>query len=120
MKADVKERWVAALRSGKYKQGVGFLTAEDSFCCLGVLCDLALLDGVISDVTVDADKAVVYYDDEAGLPPESVMLWAGLDDANPVVTFLGKRICLSELNDGVGLDDPQPFSIVAAEIEAQL
>ena len=31
-------KWIAALRSGKYKQGKGFLRDEnDNYCCLGVL-----------------------------------------------------------------------------------
>lgn len=33
-------RWVEALRSGEYQQGQGRLRDGDSFCCLGVLCDL--------------------------------------------------------------------------------
>lgn len=33
-------KWVAALRSGEYTQAEGRLRAGDSFCCLGVLCDL--------------------------------------------------------------------------------
>lgn len=41
MDAAVKEKWVEALRSGKYEQGQGYLRrADDSMCCLGVLCDL--------------------------------------------------------------------------------
>lgn len=39
---DVKEKWLEALKSGKYKQG--FNTLEDcstnSFCCIGVLGDI--------------------------------------------------------------------------------
>lgn len=41
MKAVWKKRWLKALRSGEYKQGVGYLKNGDEFCCLGVLCDLA-------------------------------------------------------------------------------
>jgi hypothetical protein len=37
---NLKERWVAALRSGKYRQGWTRLRNGGSFCCLGVLCDL--------------------------------------------------------------------------------
>lgn len=39
---EVKAAWLAALRSGEYRQGRNrLLTVEDrSFCCLGVLCDL--------------------------------------------------------------------------------
>lgn len=40
MKADLKAKWVEALRSGEYKQTQGRLRDSDSFCCLGVLCDL--------------------------------------------------------------------------------
>src|ERR1700722_19140718 len=36
----LKAKWVAALRSGEYKQGDGKLhnRTDDSYCCLGVLC----------------------------------------------------------------------------------
>ena len=36
-----KEMLVAALRSGKYKQGTNRLRDEDAFCCLGVACDIS-------------------------------------------------------------------------------
>ena len=32
--------WVAALRSGNYKQGRGQLRVNDEYCCLGVLCTI--------------------------------------------------------------------------------
>ena len=51
MNADLKARWVAALRSGEYKRGSSTLKralmAGDTFtglyehCCLGVLCEVA-------------------------------------------------------------------------------
>lgn len=34
---------IAALRSGKYKQGTGRLRQDDRYCCLGVACDIANL-----------------------------------------------------------------------------
>lgn len=41
MNPKIKKLWVAALRSGKYKQGRAVLReSHDHFCCLGVLCDL--------------------------------------------------------------------------------
>jgi hypothetical protein len=41
MKAELKQKWVEALRSGKYQQGTGVLrTTDNEYCCLGVLCDL--------------------------------------------------------------------------------
>lgn len=43
----VRAAWVAALRSGEYKQGHGHLgNQERGYCCLGVLCDLAVRAGV--------------------------------------------------------------------------
>lgn len=33
--------WLAALRSGKYKQSGGWLKSPDGYCCLGVLCEIA-------------------------------------------------------------------------------
>ena len=47
MDPELKARWVAALRSGRYKQGIGALcyvgnSGERRFCCLGVLADIAV------------------------------------------------------------------------------
>lgn len=42
MKKEIADRWVAALRSGKYKQGKGELhdKVNNTYCCLGVLCEI--------------------------------------------------------------------------------
>lgn len=41
MDLNLRNRWLDALRSGKYKQGRHFLRNNaDEFCCLGVLCDI--------------------------------------------------------------------------------
>jgi hypothetical protein len=57
MKPEIKERWVAALRSGEYEQGVGYLNIADDgvnrYCCLGVLCD------ILSDDYLDFSKHVI-------------------------------------------------------------
>jgi hypothetical protein len=41
VKKSLKDKWVAALRSGKYEQGRGALN-HNGFCCLGVLCEVAV------------------------------------------------------------------------------
>ena len=41
MDAEIKRKWVEALRSGKYKQGRDQLQNGDTYCCLGVLCVVA-------------------------------------------------------------------------------
>lgn len=41
MNAELKAKWVEALRSGKYKQGRdGLRSTSGQHCCLGVLCDV--------------------------------------------------------------------------------
>lgn len=40
MTAEMKAKWLEALRSGKYKQGRNLLRNGDKYCCLGVLCDI--------------------------------------------------------------------------------
>jgi len=44
MDKQIKKKWLKALRSGKYNQGIGKLRQKadkgDEFCCLGVLCDV--------------------------------------------------------------------------------
>jgi hypothetical protein len=41
MDQEIKTKWVAALRSGNYKQGRYVLRDESGFyCCLGVLCEV--------------------------------------------------------------------------------
>jgi hypothetical protein len=38
----IKEKWVAALRSGEYKQTKGYLRNKKGYCCLGVLTNFRL------------------------------------------------------------------------------
>lgn len=40
MKKTVAKKWVAALRSGEFKQGKAYLRSRGNYCCLGVLCEL--------------------------------------------------------------------------------
>lgn len=44
LKPSFKAKWIAALRSGEYARGCGFLCRTgkkyDYFCCLGVACDI--------------------------------------------------------------------------------
>ena len=48
LKPEIKVRWRAALESQKYLQSKGKLKSVKGFCCLGVLGDLAVEDGVAS------------------------------------------------------------------------
>lgn len=102
MHQDVKNQWVTALRSGEYQQSTGHLRDKEGYCCLGVLCELA--------VEADIIPASVYYDEyhdirefagETQFLPEIVQEWAGLDDKDPYVRVTDViDDSLSNLNDG--------------------
>lgn len=53
MKADIKAKWVAALRSGDFEQGMEVLrtvySSGCSYCCLGVLCEIVEPNGWCDD-----------------------------------------------------------------------
>jgi hypothetical protein len=39
-----QQKWVNALRSGKYEQCKGSLTIDGKYCCLGVACEISSLE----------------------------------------------------------------------------
>lgn len=121
MKPEIKAKWVAALRSGQFNQGMGALRRGDSYCCLGVLCHLAVEEGVIPGPiagTFHPDPGMyVYgadaYEGKAAYLPHDVVVWAGLDSASPRF-----RSPTGELEDLARLNDVgTPFSQIAATIE---
>lgn len=131
MNPDIKKRWVAVLCSGEYQQGkFGLRNGADQYCCLGVLVDLAVKEGVVkwsdkAGIGIDDDPAANYYqvlagaDDPIGgsvLPPQ-VTTWAGLEPGvcNPMVVHDNDNNSLAGLNDG-GI----PFATIASVIEEQL
>jgi hypothetical protein len=108
MRPEVREQWVAALRSGKYKQMPGALarvTPEGSrYCCLGVLCDIAVQEGVLAAPNGANNLGYVYYGGMADVLPEKVVAWAELPEANPELAMIeegGEEMILAaaEWND---------------------
>lgn len=107
MNPEIKERWIAALRSGEYKQTIGNLRVKDKFCCLGVLCDLAAKDGIgewqenknsnrfFSTPLFAASK----------LLPSTIVSWAGLNsprvliDDSSLVSLNDQGASFSEIAD---------------------
>lgn len=105
MNQEVKQKWITALRGGEYKQGRDALkTADNTFCCLGVLCDLYLQEGNPGEWKyVRGGINVRFYPDPTTLEgsnaaylPESVQQWAGMDSDNG---SMGTEYPLSTLND---------------------
>ncbi len=78
MNLDIKAQWVAALRSGEYSQGRKILAnlgpnGETSYCCLGVLCEIAAKNNI---VTKTQDDENLWYDQDVVYLPKAVIKWA--------------------------------------------
>ena len=131
MNTQIKQKWIDALRSGKYEQGSEKLRTVTGYCCLGVLCDLYSQEHNTQwefrgDEEINPQSQDYWYFDEySEFLPESVMNWAELKSHNPTVRVdveddedednWSYTDQLSDVNDS-GYD----FSQIANIIEAQL
>ena len=136
MNKEIKKLWVDALRGGEYKQGKLRLCnlSQDTYCCLGVLCDLAVKNGIIKPGirTQDSSCGTVLQFGEllsTETLPNEVMLWADLKRSNPLLSIPEDQAFhelkseynsltyeITELNDDYEYD----FNTFADLIEAQL
>lgn len=100
MNKEVKEKWVTALTSGEYEQGVGQLkTPDNKYCCLGVLTELYRKE--TGKGKWDGNK---FYDTSEGgdnntsisFLTDGVITWAELSSGSPSVG----DFYLHSLNDG--------------------
>lgn len=117
MDKQIKARWVEALRSGSYAQGRHTLRSpRDTYCCLGVLCDLAVRDGEGEwfDLATELQdgphwhvKDGAHGFSQTGLP-RHIMNWAGVRPA--------KQDTLIQMNDQEG----SSFEEIAQYIEEEL
>lgn len=119
MNKEFKQKWIDALRTGKYQQGRGVLRTDNNcFCCLGVLCDLVDPNGWRS----------------ANLIETSVEGTDVSQEAHPFyVGEIGSAVSLpSTLRERLGLhiadvsalirmnDSGMPFESIAKHIEANV
>lgn len=126
----VKAMWLEDLRSGNFEQGTGVLhralngesASDHTFCCLGVLSERAVAEGVCERVAhpdtgtyagvfnyVDGDG----YTEHHYLTPQ-VQEWAGTD-SDPYLKINGRTQRVSQHND-----EGATFEQIADAIEAQL
>lgn len=103
MDAEIKQKWVEALRSGKYEQGKHFLHRGEKWCCLGVLADL-ICPKSKQEFT---DDIGVSFDGSNGFLSGDLMLSCGMEAESQ-----NRLACMN--------DDLQPFSEIADYIEATL
>lgn len=95
MNQEIKNKWIAALKSGEYKQGKGRLrNLDNTFCCLGVLCDLHSKE-TGNQFTESEGESYFHYMYHSSFLPEPVVKWANLITSDPHV----KGTSIAELND---------------------
>ena len=89
MNRDRAIAWVEALESGDYEQARGCLENEEGNCCLGVLCRVAMADGLELETRLDG-KVTVFRDPGdrwmTGFPPASVERWLGVSSVSTLST----------------------------------
>jgi hypothetical protein len=129
MDLEIKRQWVAALRSGDYRQGQKALSVNGKYCCLGVLCDLAEKAGVVSSEVTrtemisfgDEEVDVTFYGAEgsSSFLPEEVVEWAGTDDGMPSIVKPHPYYDDSTLSSALHIlnDDGKSFAEIADMIE---
>jgi hypothetical protein len=125
MNKKIKKLWVEALKSGDYKQGKNCLYIKDNdgketYCCLGVLCDLHAK----ATKKESFNENGTYLNQETILPPE-VVKWAQFKKSTVAVmgnkASAGCDIYLPKDNSLSGLnDDGKTFKYIAKQIEKYL
>ena len=88
MKKDIADAWVATLRSDLYAQGRDVLAnaTRTKHCCLGVLCEIAIENGVEMEVAIEgavgeytnSHGVCMKYDGEGYRLPDAVRVWADM------------------------------------------
>lgn len=84
MNPEVKAKWLEALRGGKYGQCITYLRQGDSYCCLGVLCDLLKPAGWSGEDDEHSDDVRWFNGTHEELPPDFICQAAGLPEAETV------------------------------------
>jgi hypothetical protein len=103
MDPTIKAEWIKRLLSGDYEQGQGLLhhTNDNTFCCLGVLCEIAVEAGVVTK-ELSTDRRWYCYkglDHRSGVVLiDDVLKWAGLVSNGSAVVYDDKET-LASLND---------------------
>ena len=113
MNKNIKTKWLEALRSGEYQQAQRNLKRGDSLCCLGVLCDIHAKETNNTWKPHSIGNRSDYsYIGKYGELPNEVIVWAGLNNSEPIVG----DTTLIKLNDNLYYS----FNQIADEIEKHL
>lgn len=122
MNPEIKAEWIRRLRSGDYEQGRGALCRDNTYCCLGVLSEIASERRIVDRVElVDVDFTFMCYSEDTTTLPVAVQDWVGISSGVGRFMLPGSvktrddrtRLSLAMLND-TGFT----FSQIADIIEA--
>jgi hypothetical protein len=113
----IAKMWVNALRSGEYQQGKGTLHNQDTntYCCLGVLCDLYVQetnnrDSYCQQRMLSDSSIVTAFGNTVGTLPNQVLIWSGVNDDNGRFKY-SKPIPSS---DGTAYFNDEDFSLLTS------
>lgn len=125
----IKAEWVKRLRSGDYEQGKRHLNANGRYCCLGVLCEIAVEAGIVTKfesgneiavITSNNETAVIYDRKFSGILPPRVVEWSGLESSDPILLresseYWTNGMSLSHVNDMLEFDFKQIADLIERE-----
>lgn len=91
MDREIAQKWITKLRTGNIVQLRGLLgDCKGARCAWGVLCDIAVEEGIIQVVQYRDlyNDGICYYGDGSSIfrstyPPKSVVAWAKLKNSHP-------------------------------------
>jgi len=110
MNKRIKQKWIKALRSGKYKQGRGHLHYDDKYCCLGVLTELYIREHNGEKWEKMLGGNLFCFKAEECNLPEVVSDWAGLEEKDPLIVINDEKDILETVNDGTNGTPPNNFA----------
>lgn len=73
-----QQKWIDALKSGKYKQGAVYLKSERAYCCLGIAVEL--IDGFSDETTFMGIAITTDEGKTCALPTSAMKHFKFLDD----------------------------------------
>lgn len=107
-----RKLWVAALRSGEYKQGKGYLCLNDCYCCMGVLCEVGGVDKVQT-----SERLTYAYNGESQYAPASAVAFVGLfssrgdmPNSKPLTLMNDNGASFSQIADIIESEPPGLFT----------
>lgn len=115
LERNFKRKWVAALRSGKYKQTISSLYDAGGFCCLGVMCALrgAKLDEMDQ---VSLPGELPNFNELFNIDSDHADFFSGGGEAWQV-PYCGEMVYLSALNDDYRLSFKQIANIIERSVD---